>query len=579
MDSRSYVTEGTSTKYKKFNLYVEDGMYLEYTYWNSVLPGGSVTLTVAAYSPNSIESYTWAYYDGEEDEYVEISGETTEELQLENVTSSAEYKCTVYDGDTTQIALFYVEIASDLSVTRDFDYSVALEVGGSATLTLTAASSYGTITYQWYKNYVTIDGATAASLTVTEAGYYYCIVRDDYSSVYVDANVYIDSGFSAYAASSSMRITSGSSVTLSVIASTEMGTLSYEWYKWISDDGGYDSVGTDSPVLSTGALTSYAEYYCAVSDGYNTSNVWFFVYISSSTCSHEYLDHYEAVEATSTSTGNIEYWVCEYCGQVFTDASATTSATDGVVAGTGTGTHVHSYGEWTVTKAATCTEAGERQRTCSCGDVETETIAATGHSFGAWTTQTEATALAEGVQVHTCSACGATETQSIAKLTPTITVNATSIKLKVKQSTRKLVVSGLANGDYVTSWSSSNKKIVTVNSKGKITAKNKTGSATITITLASGLTQKIKVKVQKKAVKTTKITGVASKITLSKGKSVTLTPVLLPIASVQKITYSSSNKKVATVSSKGKITAKKKGTATITIKSGTKKFKCKVTVK
>lgn len=45
-----------------------------------------------------------------------------------------------------------------------------------------------------------------------------------------------------------------------------------------------------------------------------------------------------------------------------------------------------------------------------------------------------------------------------------------------------------------------------------------------------------------------------------------------------KATWKSSNPKVATVSSKGKVTAKKKGTATITAKVGKTTYKCKVTV-
>ncbi len=51
-------------------------------------------------------------------------------------------------------------------------------------------------------------------------------------------------------------------------------------------------------------------------------------------------------------------------------------------------------------------------------------------------------------------------------------------------------------------------------------------------------------------------------------KKATLKPVILPLTSTEKITYKSSNKKVATVSAKGVIAAKKKGTATITVKSG-----------
>lgn len=51
------------------------------------------------------------------------------------------------------------------------------------------------------------------------------------------------------------------------------------------------------------------------------------------------------------------------------------------------------------------------------------------------------------------------------------------------------------------------------------------------------------------------------------------------IGAKQKISWSSSNRKVATVNSKGKVTAKKKGTATITAKVGNKRYKCTITVK
>lgn len=43
--------------------------------------------------------------------------------------------------------------------------------------------------------------------------------------------------------------------------------------------------------------------------------------------------------------------------------------------------HTHSYTE-TIIKAATCTESGEKNLTCSCGDTKTESIPATGHNYG-----------------------------------------------------------------------------------------------------------------------------------------------------------------------------------------------------
>ena len=70
------------------------------------------------------------------------------------------------------------------------------------------------------------------------------------------------------------------------------------------------------------------------------------------------------------------------------------------------------------------------------------------------------------------------------------------------------------------------------------------------------------------------------KASLKKGKTLTLKAVLTPQNASEKITWSSSNKKVAKVNKKGKVTALKKGTAVITVKTVSgKKATCKVTVK
>lgn len=100
-----------------------------------------------------------------------------------------------------------------------------------------------------------------------------------------------------------------------------------------------------------------------------------------------------------------------------------------------------------------------------------------------------------------------------------------------------------------------------------------------TIVMSTGEAAKIKVTVQKGKIKTKSISGLKKKVSVNKGKTLKLTPVLSPQTSQEKISYSSSNKKVATVSSKGVITARKKGSTTITIKSGKISVKCKATVK
>ena len=163
-------------------------------------------------------------------------------------------------------------------------------------------------------------------------------------------------------------------------------------------------------------------------------------------------------------------------------------------------------------------------------------------------------------------------TVSVAPIpTATPTPTTTTLTLRIKQTYK--------SGGKIKSVRTTNKKIVKVDRKGKITGK-KAGKATVTITYTNGSRRIFQVKVQKGIVKTTAVSVNKRKIILAnKGKSFQLKVTLTPVTSQQKVTYKSSNSKVAAVNSKGKIVAKKKGTATITVKSGNKKIICKVKVK
>ena len=155
--------------------------------------------------------------------------------------------------------------------------------------------------------------------------------------------------------------------------------------------------------------------------------------------------------------------------------------------------------------------------------------------------------------------------------TATSTPTTTTLTLRVKQTYK--------SGGKIKSVRTTNKKIVKVDKKGKITGK-KAGKATVTITYTNGSRRIYQVKVQKGIVKTIAVSVNKRNIILAKkGKSFQLRVTLTPVTSQQKVTYKSSNSKVAAVNSKGKIVAKKKGTATITVKSGNKKITCKVKVK
>ena len=324
-------------------------------------------------------------------------------------------------------------------------------------------------------------------------------------------------------------------------------------------------------------------------------------------------DAVEAKAATCTEDGWKEVGVCEVCGEHYsypTDenkllATGHTWSEDYVVDKEATCTEAGEKSKHCtvcdakedvqeipalghdfvskVTKKATCTADGTLTYTCSrCNETKTETVKATGHKWSNWKRTTAATVFKPEVQTRKCSACNKSETRNIGKkLAPKATLNASTVTLKVKQSTSRLKVTGLAKGDSVKSWKSSNRKIFTVSGKSngtcKITGK-KSGTAKLQITLASGLKKTVKVKVQTAAVKTSKIT-VSKNVTVQKGKRVTLKPVVTPFTSSQKVTYTSSNKKIATVSSKGVVTGKKKGTVKITVKSGSKSVKVTVKVK
>lgn len=241
----------------------------------------------------------------------------------------------------------------------------------------------------------------------------------------------------------------------------------------------------------------------------------------------------------------------------------------------------HSYGKGKQIKAATYKTTGLMRYTCQvCGYEKTETIPVIAHTHKyTWKTTAKATVFRPAKQEGTCSLCGKKQTRNYgSKLKATIKLNVSSITLRRKQTTTKVKVS-MAYGDSIKSWASSNKKIVTVYKNGKIKAGTKTGTAKITVTLKSGKKATLKVKVQTAKVKTTKISGLKKKLTIKKGKSVTLKPVVSPITSQEKVTYRSSNKKIATVSSKGVVKGRRKGTVTITVKSGKVTKKIKITVK
>ena len=157
-----------------------------------------------------------------------------------------------------------------------------------------------------------------------------------------------------------------------------------------------------------------------------------------------------------------------------------------------------------------------------------------------------------------------TKTPEVVKTTGiTATVGQVYVGKKATIKVTKENVTGTAK------FKTNNKKVATVNAKGVVTGK-KAGKAKITVTVGK-YKKVLTVKVKKPSFKLAK-----SSAKIKKGKTTTIK---VKAAPVSKVTYKSSNKKVATVTKKGVVKGKKKGTATITVKCNGITRKFKVTVK
>ena len=160
------------------------------------------------------------------------------------------------------------------------------------------------------------------------------------------------------------------------------------------------------------------------------------------------------------------------------------------------------------------------------------------------------------------------------------------VLVKGRSTTVKATVTPTNATNKKLKWTTSNAKVATVNQSGKITAKGR-GNATIKVMALDGSNKYATVKVTvKQPVTSVKLNRKSANLKVkgkAKQKTVTLKATVNPKnANNKSVSWKSSKSKIATVNSRGKVTAKKKGTCyiTATAKDGSKKSaKCKIVVK
>lgn len=176
------------------------------------------------------------------------------------------------------------------------------------------------------------------------------------------------------------------------------------------------------------------------------------------------------------------------------------------------------------------------------------------------------TAKKAGTAVITATANGISKTCTVTVKAPALKLSKSKATLYINGNKTITLKAGVTGASSKVTWKSDNKKIAVVKN-GKVTAK-KIGTVKIKAT-ANGITKICKITVKKQ-----KLNLSASALELKKGKQVKIAAKAVPSG---KITYTTNKKKVATVTGKGVVKAKKKGTAKITVQcNGLKKT---VTVK
>ncbi len=141
-------------------------------------------------------------------------------------------------------------------------------------------------------------------------------------------------------------------------------------------------------------------------------------------------------------------------------------------------------------------------------------------------------------------------------------------------------VPATSNEELTYTYSSGDPKIATVDASGVIRAVAP-GAVSINVKSSTGKTASCRVTVKQPANKITLLLNRPSTKTiyLAKGQSVTLNTRLTPENATDELTYKSSKSKVAPVTSSGVVTAKKKGSAKITIKADSgKRISVKIVV-
>lgn len=151
-----------------------------------------------------------------------------------------------------------------------------------------------------------------------------------------------------------------------------------------------ESIEVKATCYSAGRL----KYTCECGDSY---------YVDVSSTGHV-ADDWEVIRKPTEDREGLREKRCIYCDEIIAQETIEYDSEEGSGEGSGE-KHTHEYTA-NIEREPTCTLAGLRKYTCSCGSFYTQTISALGHIAADWTTVEEPTTSAMGRQQRTCTVCG-----------------------------------------------------------------------------------------------------------------------------------------------------------------------------
>ena len=271
----------------------------------NLLPGESVTLEVALTGNTKDVDLSWGYYDN--DGFVTIEGANGTSLTVSEVQSSyTYYECTASRGESYAQTSFSVRFIDGMNVRNNGDYYVEKNDLEPVTLSISATTDAGELTYQWYeiKNdpisgyeiYLPLEGCNTATFTepsvINGVGRRYCCLTTNGYSAYTHGITVWHSApdsdtppFLAYPdGQSSFLVNRGGSAEMRTGVENAQGPVRYRWLQ----QQGQSLIPVDGAVQSSYTATDIQEttdYYCQATDSEtaSTSSASFHINIATPT--------------------------------------------------------------------------------------------------------------------------------------------------------------------------------------------------------------------------------------------------------------------------------------------------------